>query len=80
MTSDIKVYGEQKNVYCLLYNAHYDIGNSKYLRMNIYCKNAVPFLGNKETNSITGYNTTWTAITNGYYNALYNIYIYNNLT
>ena len=49
---------------------------------SIYCDNATPFLGTALSNSITGTAVTWSALPdgNGYYNALYNIYIYNNWT
>ena len=50
------------------------------LRKYIYCNNATPFLNTGRYNSITGGLVTWSTMDNGYYNATYNIYIYNNWT
>jgi hypothetical protein len=62
----------QSNVYRLFQ----DCNNS--LQKNIWCNNLTPFLGNKYANSIAMADITWTEMTNGYYNSVYNIYLYNN--
>lgn len=52
--------------------------NNKKIK-NIYSNNAEPFT---KSPSITAFTTTWNALPdgNGYYNAEYNVYIYNNWT
>ena len=50
------------------------------LRKNIFYNNKydVFFHNTTASTSIVGAAITWTSITNGYYNATYNIYCYNN--
>ena len=48
-------------------------------RVNIYCNSLWAFNGNSYSNSITGDSITWTQMTNGVYNAVYNIYLYTNM-
>lgn len=50
-----------------------------YKRKNVFCYN-LSILNRTSTNTLVGEGTpiTWTAIDNGYYNADYNIYLYNN--
>ena len=47
--------------------------------LNIYCSNLSAINGTSTTYSITGAAITWEAVTNGYYNATYNIYLLNNV-
>ena len=48
------------------------------LRMNIFCSDLSLLTGTASANSIVNAAISWTATTNGYYNAVYNIYLYNN--
>ena len=59
------------NAYRMLYN------HNKMKRINVFSR-SLGRLRNNST-SIVGVNVAWTSITNGYYNATYNIYLYSNL-
>lgn len=54
-------------------------GSSTSYQKNIFCTNAEIFTATSAATSITGQAITWAPILNGYYNASYNIYIYNNM-
>jgi len=45
--------------------------------INIFCNDLTNFL-TTNSSSIVGLAVTWTTVENGYYNALYNVYLYNN--
>lgn len=47
-------------------------------RLNIFCNNISVLVGTGASNSIMATAVTWTAMTNGYYNSTYNLYLYNN--
>ena len=47
-------------------------------RINVFCNNIATLNKTASGESLTGTDITWTSTTNGYYNATYNIYIYNN--
>lgn len=47
-------------------------------KINIYASNLIPFTASN-VKWVTSTALTWTAITNGYYNAAQNIYLYNNV-
>jgi len=48
-------------------------------RVNIYAHDLTPFLRTAVRQTVVNNAITWTATTNGYYNATYNIYLYNNV-
>lgn len=48
------------------------------LQKNIWCNNIAIINRNTASTSVTGTAIEWTAMTNGYYNEAYNIYLYNN--
>lgn len=64
----------QTNVRALFNNTNASI------RKNIYAYNLTPFMGTTTSNSLTNLAMTWTATTNGYYNASHNIYLLNNVS
>lgn len=47
-------------------------------RINIFCEDLTEIVSLTQSDSIVGGKITWTPMTNGYYNALRNIYLYNN--
>jgi hypothetical protein len=55
-------------------------GKNNAKRINIFCNNLYLLNGNGAGNSIVGQKITWKSQTNGYYNSVYNIYLYNNYT
>ena len=61
------------NVVRMLYNHN----NQKMI--NLFCTNLASLNKTTAATSLVGAAITWTAMTNGYYNATYNVYLYNNL-
>ena len=56
---------------------HNMLKNTGFNRKNVYCNNLTNLMSTG-TDSIIGNYISWTAMTNGYYNAFYNIYLFNN--
>lgn len=55
------------------------LSHNKSVRVNIFAYNPQLFTRTEAGNSLTNTAITWAATTNGYYNALWNIYILNNV-
>lgn len=81
------LYGQlnfEKNIYILNNQAQAEYfnfflgGTDSSRRKNVYC-NDISILNRSSLPTITGEAMAWSAMTNGYYNAQYNIYLYNNI-
>ena len=53
-------------------------GHNNQKQINIFCEN-LALLNKTWSQTIVGYEITWTSMTNGYYNTAFNVYLYNNL-
>lgn len=80
MASNIILFGNNFNSSNVLNSYMMLNGKDNAKRVNIYCPNPVINTGivNNTKSGVTGVPMTWTATTNGFYNAAYNIYILNN--
>ena len=81
MASNIILFGNNFDASSNVANSYLMLnGKDNAKRVNIYCPNPVINTGivSNGKDSVVGTGIAWTATTNGFYNAAYNIYILNN--